>query len=161
MNTQSNKLIVRRDIKVHEYSFPLKKRILSLQAGNQQVIHDALSGPRAKDWNQAMGKEMENLTRNNIWTLVPRSEAKGELMTGKWALKLKSDGQLKARWCARGFTEPYADNTYAELPPPTTVRMLLVFPSLNNFHIRHVGITAAFLHAEIDCPVYIEQPHGK
>lgn len=104
---------------------------------------------------------MENMSRNEVWTLVPRSEVKGKIMTGKWDLKEKSDGQLKARWCARGFTEPYADNTYAEVLPPTTMRMLLAYAALKNLHIRHVDVTAAFLHADIDTPIYIEQPHGK
>lgn len=161
LNPQSNKTIVRRDIQVHENSFPLKSKILSLQSSNRRVIQNALSGPRAEAWKQAMEKEMENMSRNEVWTLVPRSEVKGKIMTGKWDLKEKSDGQLKARWCARGFTEPYADNTYAEVLPPTTMRMLLAYAALKNLHIRHVDVTAAFLHADIDTPIYIEQPHGK
>ncbi|KAI0998376.1 hypothetical protein K3495_g9819 [Podosphaera aphanis] len=41
------------------------------------------------------------------------------------------------------------------------MRMFLAFAALNNSHIRYVDITAAFLHAEIDRPIYIEQPHGR
>lgn len=41
------------------------------------------------------------------------------------------------------------------------MRMLLALAARNNLYIRHVDITAAFLHAEIDRPIYIEQPHGK
>lgn len=108
-----------------------------------------------------MDSEMANMERNKVWTLVPRSEAMGKIMTGKWALKEKPNGNLKARWCARGFSEPYADDTYANVLPPTTMRRLLVFAALNNSHIRHVDIKAAFLHADIDRPIYIEQPHGR
>ncbi|KAI0991864.1 hypothetical protein K3495_g16323, partial [Podosphaera aphanis] len=82
-------------------------------------------------------------------------------MTGRWSFKEKSDGTLKARWCARGFSEPFADNTYADVLPPTTMRLLLAFAACKNLHIRHIDITAAFLHADIDRPLYIEQPHGK
>lgn len=104
---------------------------------------------------------MENMAQHNVWTLVPRSQAQGKLMTGKWVLKEKQNGQLKARWCARGFSELYADETYADVVPPNTMRMLLAFAALNNYHIRHVDITAAFLHADIDRPIYVEQPHGR
>lgn len=95
-----------------------------------------------------------------MWKLVPRNEVQGKIMTGKWILKEKSDGQLKARWCARGFSEPYVENTYADVLHPTTMRMLLALAALKNLQIRHVDITAA-LHAEKDCPIFIEQPHGR
>ncbi|KAI1002498.1 hypothetical protein K3495_g5706 [Podosphaera aphanis] len=85
----------------------------------------------------------------------------GKIMTGKWTLKQKSDGELKVRWCALGFSEPFADHTYADVLPPTTLRMLLAFAALKNLHIRDVDITAAFLHADIDQPINIEQPHGR
>lgn len=41
------------------------------------------------------------------------------------------------------------------------MRMLLAFAALHNSHIRPVDITAAFLHADIDKPIYIERPHGR
>ncbi|KAI1006898.1 hypothetical protein K3495_g1323 [Podosphaera aphanis] len=76
-------------------------------------------------------------------------------------LKKKSDGTLKARWCARGFSEPFADNTYADVLPPNAMRMLPAFAAYRNLHIRHVDITAAFLHADLYRPLHIEQPHLK
>lgn len=39
--------------------------------------------------------------------------------------------------------------------------MLLALAATKNLHIRHVDITAAFLHADKDHPIYIEQPHGR
>ncbi|KAI0995619.1 hypothetical protein K3495_g12561 [Podosphaera aphanis] len=149
-NPQSNKTIARRDIRVHENVFPLQPKFLSLHASNRKIIKTILNGPNAERWNQAMDSEMENMARNKVWTLVPPSEANGNVMTGKWTLKEKHDGQLKARWCARGFSEPFAENTYADVLLPTTLRMLLAFASLKHLHIRHVDITAAFLHADLD-----------
>lgn len=130
LNPQSDKVIVRRDIRVNENLFPLQQRILSLQAFNRKIIQDALNGPKANQWNEAINDEINNMTRNNVWTLVPRTEAIGHIMTGKWTLKEKSDGKLKARWCARGFSEPSAENTYADVLPPTTLRMLLALAAL-------------------------------
>lgn len=106
-----------------------------------------------------MNKEIDNMNRNKVWTLVPLCEANKQVMIGKWSLKEKSDGTLKARWCARGFSESFADNTFADVPPPTTKWMLLAFAACKSLYIRHVNITTAFLHADLDRPLYIEQPH--
>lgn len=107
-----------------------------------------------------MSNEIENMNSNKVWTLVPRAEANGKIMTGKWTLKEKPNGQLKARWCARGFPEPFADQKYADFLPATTMRLLLALAATNKLLIQHVDITTAFLHVEIDCQLYIEQPHG-
>ncbi|KHJ33989.1 putative serine threonine protein kinase domain protein [Erysiphe necator] len=161
LNPTTGRTVIRRDIRVHDDVFPYRNKILSLKSNNRHVIHMALSRPRAKDWNKAIDIEIENMTRNNVWTLVPRSEAKDKVMTVIWSLKENPDGQLKARWCARGFSEPYANNTYADVLPPTTMRMLFALAASRNLNISHVDITVSFLHAEIDTPLYIEQPHGR
>lgn len=156
LNPETNRTVLRRDTRVHENTFPLTKQVLTTQSSNRRIIETAFKGSNASAWNIAIDQELDNMKRNKVWTLVPRSEANGHIMTGKWTLKQKSDGTFKARWCARGFSEPYADDTYAEVLPPTTMRMLLAFAAKKNLHIRHVDITAAFLHADIDRPIYIE-----
>lgn len=83
LNPDANRKIVRRDVRIHENSFPLKTSVLSLQTRNRKILQSALNGPKAQDWNKAIDKEMENMTNNKVWTLVPRSEAMGKIMTGK------------------------------------------------------------------------------
>lgn len=78
-------------------------------------------------------------------------------MTGIWPLKEKPDGQLNAR----GFSEPYVDNTYADVLPPTTMRILLALAASRNLNSSHVDITSAFLRAKIDTPICIQKPHGR
>lgn len=161
LNPTTGRTVIRRDIRVHDDVFLFRNKIVSLKSNNRLVINNALSDPKAKDWNKAIDKEIENMTRHNVWTLVPQSEAKGKVMTGIWPLKEKPDGQLKAIWCARGISEPYADDTYADVLPPTTMRILLALAASRNLYISHVDITAAFLHAEKYTLLYIEQPHGR
>lgn len=162
LNPETGRTIIRRDIRAHEKIFPLKtEQVLSVRINNRLIIDNALSGPKAEAWINAMDAEIDNMMRNNVWNLVPRAEAKGKLMTGIWSLKEKSDGKLKARWCARGFSEPHADDTYADVLPPTTMRMLLALAASKDLRINHVDITAAFLHADLDYPIYIEQPHKR
>ncbi|KAI1002176.1 hypothetical protein K3495_g6027 [Podosphaera aphanis] len=104
---------------------------------------------------------MANMALNNVWTLVPHSVAQGKLMTGRWALTEKSSGKIKTRWCARGFSEPFAGDTYVDVMPPAIMPILLALAAWNNLHIRQVDITAAFLDADLDTPIYIEQPYGQ
>lgn len=72
-------------------------------------------------------KEIDNMTRDKVWTLIPRSETKGPIMTGKWTFTEKSDSILKARWCVRKFSEPFADDTHVQVLPTTSLQMLLAF----------------------------------
>ncbi|KAI0998374.1 hypothetical protein K3495_g9820 [Podosphaera aphanis] len=106
LNPETNRTITRRDVRVHETSFPFRSNILSLRSSNRRIIETVLSGPKSNDWSKAIDTEMENIERNKVWTRVPCSEAMGKIMTGKWALKEKQNGELKASWCARGFSEP-------------------------------------------------------
>jgi len=40
---------------------------------------------------------MDNMARKQVWQLVPRAEANGRVMGGRWVLKDKPDGNVKAR----------------------------------------------------------------
>jgi hypothetical protein len=40
------------------------------------------------------------------------------------------------------------------------MRILLAFAASHSFKLRHIDITAAFLHSNIDTEIYVEQPHG-
>ena len=61
----------------------------------------------------------------------------------------------------RGFNEEiHNTNTYASVLGATTMRMLLAFAAIKALKLRHVDITAAFLHSTMDEDVYVEQPHG-
>ena len=40
------------------------------------------------------------------------------------------------------------------------MRLLLAYAAAEGLKLRHVDITAAFLHLPINTNVYIEQPHG-
>lgn len=60
-------------------------------------------------WCSAMDKEMEALTKNNTWTLVPLPPNKRPIGS-KWVYKIKyrSDGQIeryKARLVAKGYSQ--------------------------------------------------------
>ena len=70
-------------------------------------VQDALDGP---DWVEAMHEELNNFTRNEVWSLVTRPKGNHNVNGTKWVFKNKQDehGQVthnKARLVAEGFTQ--------------------------------------------------------
>jgi len=80
-------------------------------------------------------------------------------MQGRWVLKERDD-ICKARWVIRGYGEVDADNTYASVLSAITMRLLLALAAAKHLKLRHIDITAAFLHSNMDSEIYVEQPHG-
>ena len=91
-----------------------------------------------------------------------------KVLSGVWALKKKRypDGRinkLKARYCARGFEQEEGVNYFETFSPVVmwlTVRLLLVLSIILNLKTTQVDYTGAFVHAPIDCLVYVEMPKG-
>ena len=77
-------------------------------------------------------------------------------MRGRWVLREKPSGDLKARWVMRGFNEINADETYVSVLQAITMRMLLAYAAARDLRIRHVDIVAAFLHSDMDTDIYVE-----
>jgi hypothetical protein len=160
-NPVTKRIITRRDIRFLENEFPLTQAaatVFTALASPRRAALDALNGPQADDWRKAFEKEMANMERQQVWELVPRSVAK-KVMQGRWVLKEKED-IYKARWVVRGFNEAITNGTYASVLGAITMRILLAFAAARRLKLRHVDITAAFLHSDMDEEIYVEQPHG-
>ena len=141
-----------------EDQFPLVGGRILLSRSPKSQAYERLRGPDGARWQKAMEAELANMAEHHVWDLVPRAEA-NKVMTGLWVFREKETGP-KARWCARGFNEPFADDTYADVLPAATMRLLFAFAASKRYHLRHVDVTAAFLHAPLDVPIYVEQPHA-
>ncbi|XP_062099913.1 uncharacterized mitochondrial protein AtMg00820-like [Humulus lupulus] len=85
----------------------------------QKNVKEALTG---EYWIKAMQEELEQFTRNDVWTLVPRLNHTIVIGT-KWIFKNKSDelGTIvrnKARLVAQGYTQVEGvdcDETFAHV----------------------------------------------
>lgn len=77
--------------------------------------------------------KVNSMTFNNVWQLVPRSEAQDKIISGKWVFKVKDDGTYKAIWVARGFREPLdSDQTiFADVIHNVNFRMLFAMAANN------------------------------
>ena len=60
----------------------------------------------------------------------------------------------------RGFNELVTEGTYASVLGAVAMRLLLAYAAAKDMKLRHVDITAAYLHSEIEEDIYVEQPHG-
>ncbi|THH03269.1 hypothetical protein EW146_g10476, partial [Bondarzewia mesenterica] len=110
----------------------------------------ALNRPDADAWQKAAEEEMDAHAHNGTWEIVKRN----------------ADGLLehyKARLVANDFSHcPGFD--YFETFDPTAkfaaIRAILALSAIEDFHLRSVDISHAFINGELDTKVYMEQPEG-
>jgi hypothetical protein len=128
---------------------------------------EVLIHPNKDKYLEAMQIELNNLSYNNTWDLVPRP-SNIPILKGRWVLnkKYKADGTLykyKARWVVKGYLQIYGVNyneTFASTTKPTTIRLLLYIATVLNYELYQWDIKQAFPNAPIDSTIYVEQPIG-
>lgn len=128
-------------------------------------VEDALAGPHAQQWRQAMQDELGSLQKNKTWSLVPLPPARKPISC-KWVLrrKLHPDGSVaryKARLVARGFSQvaglDYGD-TFSPVLRMSSFRLLLALAAALDLELFHLDVQTAFLHGELPDELYMEQP---
>lgn len=129
-----------------------------------QTVSAALLNPL---WRSAMQSEMDALSRNKTWTLVPKPPGIN-VIGSKWVFKTKTkaDGSLdkcKARLVAQGYNQqPSIDcgDTYSPVVRPTTIHTVLSLAISRRWPIRQLDVKNAFLHGTLSERVYVRQPPG-
>ena len=130
--------------------------------------YEAITDHNRESWMHAMEQEMGNMADFGVWELVPLPPGKN-LMSCKWVYKVKRsiDGgvdRLKARLTCRGFTQKAGvdyDDTWAPTCRMRVFRMLMPEASSDpSYETAQWDCTAAFLHAEVDYEMYMQQAPG-
>lgn len=101
-------------------------------------MEDALGDP---DWVMAMQEELNNFTRNQVWTLVERP--KQNVIGTKWIFRNKQDEhgvvvRNKARLVAQGFTQVEGldfGETFAPVARLESIRILLAYAAHHDFKL--------------------------
>jgi Reverse transcriptase (RNA-dependent DNA polymerase)/GAG-pre-integrase domain/gag-polypeptide of LTR copia-type len=131
------------------------------------TIQQALTGPYARFWLEALIKELTSLNLHRAWTLVIR-QAYMKVLQGKWLFVIKSneDGvgcRFKCRWVAGGHRQVEGidfNETFAPVARLSTFRVVVAVAAYRGWSVHQLDISTAFLHGDIDMEVYVEQPHG-
>ena len=86
---------------------------------------------------------------------------------GRWVYTLKSntDGsdKCKARFVAKGYSQKQGidyEETFSPTADMTTVRVVMKKAVQEDLVLHQMDVKTAYLHAPIDCEVYLEQPEG-
>nr|ABA98030.2 retrotransposon protein, putative, Ty1-copia subclass [Oryza sativa Japonica Group] len=126
-------------------------------------VEEALNDP---DWGMAMQEELNNFTRNEVWTLVERPRQ--NVIGTKWIFRNKQDEarvviRNKAKLVAQGFTQIDGldfGETFAPVARLESIRILLAFATNLNFKLFQIDVKSVFLNGPINELVYVEQPLG-
>jgi len=127
-----------------------------------KTIEEALHGA---DWIIAMEEELNNFSRNQVWTFEERPKDARVIGT-KWVFRNKKDDQGKvvrnmARLVAKGFSQVEGldfGETFAPVARLEAIRILLAYASSHDIKLFQMDVKSAFLNGYINELVYVEQP---
>jgi len=117
------------------------------------------------DWVIAMQEELNNFSRNQVWTLEERPKDARVIGT-KWVFRNKKDDQgkvvrNKARLVAKGFSQVEGldfGETFASVARLEAIHILLAYASSHDIKLFQMDVKSAFLKGYINELVYVEQP---
>ncbi|WVZ76985.1 LOW QUALITY PROTEIN: hypothetical protein U9M48_024890 [Paspalum notatum var. saurae] len=112
-----------------------------------------------------MHEELNNFTRNKVWTL--EAKPKGARVIGtKWVFRNKQDyeGNIvrnKAIFVTKGYFQGLIfGETFAPVARLEAFQFLLTCATHHDMKIYQMYVKSAFLHGYINEVVYVEQPPG-
>lgn len=129
-----------------------------------RIVKEAFN---SEDWINAMIEEIDQIKKNDTWTLIPRLKVKNVIST-KWIFrnKLNEKGEVirnKARLVCKGYAQEEGidyGETFAPMARLEGVRTLLAYFAYNNFKVYQMDVKSAFLNGILEEEVFIEQPEG-
>jgi hypothetical protein len=108
---------------------------------------EALSMADAKQWKQAVQRELASLLKNQTWTIVPQPKDAKVVKSRR----IKDNGLHKARFCAKDFTQRWGedyDETFAPVAKYTYIRTLFtILAGRRNVKVHQMDANTAFYTA--------------
>ena len=114
-----------------------------------------------------MQEELEQIERNQVWTLVSRPVDQNIVGT-RWVFKnkLNADGKIvrnKARLVAKEYIQEFGvdfEESYALVVRLEAVRLLLAYAASRKIKLYQMDVKSAFLNGYVNEEVYVDQPPG-
>jgi len=131
-----------------------------------KTLQQAKNDTSWPEWENGMVDEVNSHKQNKTWVLVDPPKDR-RVLSGKWVFKLKRGphGEViryKCRWVVRGFTQEEGvdyDKTFASVVKPMSYKALFAIAAALGLEIEQMDVKMAFLYGDIDCEIYVEQPH--
>lgn len=129
------------------------------------TLQEALSSSKSEQWAKAMKEEMDSLIENDTFILTPLPESK-HAVGGRWVYTVKEspvETIYKARYVAKGYSQVAGidyNETFSPTADMTSVRVLMQLAAQYDLELHQMDVKTAYLHAPIDCEIYMEQPEG-
>lgn len=131
-----------------------------------QTFVEAMNSNESKMWVKAMEDEISSLQENNTFTLTTLPEGK-HAVGGRWVYSIKSNidetETYKARYVAKGYSQVMGVDyieTFSPTANITSIRALMQMAAQYDLELHQMDVKTAYLHAPIDCEIYMEQPKG-
>jgi hypothetical protein len=145
--------------------------LLAEMMGDIMYLHQALQQPDAREFMQAVIKELNGHINNDHWKLIPHTEVPEgtEVVPSLWAMWRKQDlttGRVtkhKTRLSLHGGKKKFGTNYYETYAPVVTwfaIRLLFVFGILFNWALCQVDFVMAYPQVPIEMDMYMELPTG-
>ncbi|GKC75142.1 retrovirus-related pol polyprotein from transposon TNT 1-94 [Tanacetum coccineum] len=164
--TYMNFIVYQMDVKSAFLNGKLKEEVYVKQPPEKEPkkVSEALKHP---GWVDAMQEEINQFSRNKVWTLVPAPYGK-TIIGSKWVYTNKRDEtrivvKNKARLVVQGYNQQEGieyDETFAPVARLEVIRIFLVFATYMNFTIYQMDVKSAFLNEKLKEEVYVKQPPG-
>ena len=144
-----------------EYTYAVGTR----QPNVPRTTKEARATPEAAQWNAAAEREIATLKDRQVYKLVPRYAvpAGRKRINSKLVFKRKADGSFKARVVAQGWNQvPGLDSgsIYAPVRMIQSVRIICCMAVHFGLLLHQMDVSTAFLYADIQELVFVEQPPG-
>lgn len=143
-----------------------KKAHALVSAVEPSSYAEAIKGPDAIQWEEAISEEIEAHEKNATWKVegtLPDRKPIG----CKWVFKVKQTpgekNRYKARLIAKGYTQrkdiDYED-TFVSIVRYESLRALLAKAAVENLEMKQFDVKTAFLHGELKENIWIKLPEG-
>ncbi|GJV03198.1 retrovirus-related pol polyprotein from transposon TNT 1-94 [Tanacetum coccineum] len=172
LNTCKEQLLVLKQVKldvltiqhVNTEILKEKRKVKHLKPSEPKKVSEALKHP---GWVDAMQDELNQFSKNKVWTLVPAPYGK-TIIGSKWVFRNKRDEtgiviKNKARLVAQGYNQQEGidyDETFAPVARLEAIRIFLAFATYMNFIVYQMDVKSAFLNGKLKEEVYVKQPLG-
>ncbi|GJV20360.1 retrovirus-related pol polyprotein from transposon TNT 1-94 [Tanacetum coccineum] len=149
---------------------------LSVASARECLFVDFLSEEKPKKvskalkhpgWVDAMQEELNQFSKNKVWTLVPPPYGK-TIIGSKWVCRNKRDEtsiviKNKEKLIAQGYNQQEGidyDESFAPIARLEAIRIFLAFVTYMNFIFYQMDVKSAFLNGKLKEEVYVKQSLG-